>query len=122
MAARVNVNGGIEGLDVNGLFNPSFGPIVLRGQDGNILLAKVVVIIASMLQHCRLVLPKSISGGRGVLLEAGSCSPFSLTDIPAWAWCRVGTSARYVVDMAYCFLLFQLVLGLNKRFAYGSTG
>ena len=87
MPAWVDVDRGRKGLDVKGLFDPSFDPIMLRGQDGNILFAKVVVIFASMLQHCRLVLTKSIDGCRGVLLEAGSCSAFGLTDIPAWAWC-----------------------------------
>ena len=85
--ARVDVDGGIKGFDVNRLLNPSLDPIMLRGQDGNILFAKVVVIFASMLQHCRLVLPKSIGGGGGMLLEAGSCSSFCLANIPAWAWC-----------------------------------
>merc|ERR1712228_855896 len=52
MAARVNIDGGIEGFDVN-------CPVMLRGQDGDILLAKMMAIFASMLQHCRLVLCKS---------------------------------------------------------------
>ena len=87
MPAWVNVDRGAEGFDEYGLFNAPLDPIMLRGQDGNVLFAKVVLIFASMLQHCRLVLTKSIRGGRGMLLEAGSCSAFCLTNIPAWARC-----------------------------------
>ena len=114
--ARVDVDGGTKGFDVNRLLNPSFDPIMLRGQDGNILFAKVVVIFASMLQHCRLVLPKSIGGSLGVLLEAGSCSSFCFSYISAWARCRINASARYVVNVANSLFLFDLVLGFDKRF------
>ena len=110
MPAWVNVDGGRKGFDVNCLFNPSFNPIMLRGQDGNILFAKMMVVFASMLQHCRLVLAKSIDGSRGVLLEAGSCSVFSLTNIPAWAWCEISASTGYVVDYACSLLLGICVL------------
>ena len=92
MAAWVNVDGGIKGFDVNGLLNPSFNPIMLRGKDGDVLFAKVVVVFASMLQHCRLVLTKSIGCSGCMLLEAGSCSPLRLTHIPAWARGGIDTS------------------------------
>ena len=85
MTAGVNIDGGIEGFDVNGLSNPSFDPVMLRGQDGKILFAKMMAIFASMLQHCRLVLPKSIGGSRSMLLEAGSCCSLGFSNIPAWA-------------------------------------
>ena len=80
-----------------------------------------MVVIASMLQHCRLVLTKSIDGGRCVLLEAGSCSAFSLTNIPAWAWCRVSSSAGDVVDNAGLLLFRKLVFGLDKTFSERSA-
>ena len=84
--ARVDVDGGIKGFDVNRLLNPSFDPTMLRGQDGNILFAKVVVIFASMLQHCRLILTKSIGRSGLMLLEAGGCIAFGLSNTSAWAW------------------------------------
>ena len=119
--AWVYVDGGVKGLDEDGLFNAPLDPIMLRGKDGNVLFAKVVVVFASMLQHCRLVLPKSIGGSRGVLLEAGSCSAFSLTNIPAWARCGVSTSTGYVVDDAGLFFPWESILGLYKHFPEGST-
>ena len=74
-------------------------------------------MLSGVLQHCRLVLAKSIGGCRCVLLEAGSCSSFGLTYIPAWAGSGVGTSAGYVVDMTIGFFSLELVFRMDKSLA-----
>ena len=103
MAARVDINGGFESTDEKGLFDTTFDPVILRSKNGDIFLAEMVALFAGMLQHCRLILAKSIHRGGLVLLEAGCCSPLGFPNIPAWAWCRVGTSAGYVVYLADLF-------------------
>ena len=112
MTAWIDVDGWFKGLDVYGLFDTSFHPIMFGRQDGDVFFAEMMVIFPSMLQHCRLVLAKSISRGGRMLLEAGSCSAFSLTYISAWAWCEVGASAGNVVDVACCFFFLKFVFGL----------
>ena len=73
MAARVHVDGVFKCLDVKGFIYPSFNPVMLGSKYSDVLLAEVVVVVASMLQHGQFVLAKSIGGF--VLLKAGiNCS------------------------------------------------
>ena len=51
MTAWVDVDGGLELFDVYGFFDAPPDPILLRRKDGNIFLAKVVVVFARMLEH-----------------------------------------------------------------------
>ena len=51
VAARVDV-GGFKRLDVKGFFYPLFNPVMLGSKYSEVLLAEVVVVVASMLQHC----------------------------------------------------------------------
>ena len=51
MATRINVYGGIEGLNKNGLFDPSFDPIVIRSWDCDVLFTKMVVVFACVRDH-----------------------------------------------------------------------
>ena len=60
VAAWVDVDGGAQGLDVDGLFDAPPDPILLRGNDGDVLFAEVVLMFPSMLEHSRLVIAKSI--------------------------------------------------------------
>ena len=55
-------------------------------------------------------------------MEAGCGSALSLPNIPAWAWCRVGTSTRYVVDDAGEVIFWKFVFGFDKSFSQGSSG
>ena len=55
-------------------------------------------------------------------MEAGRSSAFCFSYIPAWAWCRIGTSARYMVNDAGEVLFRQLVLGLDESFSQRSAG
>ena len=57
-----------------------------------------------------------------MILEAGCGSALSLPNIPAWAWCGIGTSAGYVVDHAGQLLLGKLVFGFHESFSEGSMG
>ena len=57
MAAWIDVDGGVEGLDVYRLFYAPLDPVVLRGQDGKVLFTEMMVLFPCMLQHCRLILP-----------------------------------------------------------------
>ena len=116
MTTWVNVYGGLEGFDVQCLLNASPDPIMFGIKDGYILFAEVVVIVSGMLQHCRLELTKSIRRSGRVLLEAGSCSPFSFANVCAWARCGISSSAWYVVDMTSGLLFVELVFGLNQGF------
>ena len=86
MATRINVYGGIEGLNKNGLFDPSFDPIVIRSWDCDVLFTKMVVVFACVLQHGRLILSERVSGGGSMLLKASCGCSFGFTDVPAWAW------------------------------------
>ena len=114
MAAWVDVDGGAEGLDVNGLFDAPFDPILLRCDDGSVIFAEVVPVNTCMLKHCRLVVSKSIGGGRCVLLEPSIECAFGFSNIPAWARYGVGTSAGYVVDKTCLTLFFELILGVDE--------
>ena len=85
VSARVDVHGGFERLDVKGFFYPSFNPVMLGCKHSDVL-AEVVVVVASMLQHGRLVLAKSIGSGGFVLLEAGIHCSFRFPNM-TWARC-----------------------------------
>ena len=49
MASWINVDGGGEGFDVQGLVYTSFHPILLVGQDSDIVFEEVVAILVRML-------------------------------------------------------------------------
>ena len=51
VATRVDVDGGRKGFDVYGLRNPSFHPVLFVAENGDILSAEVVVMVARVLQH-----------------------------------------------------------------------
>ena len=87
VTARVDVDGGFESYDVKGFFDASFDPVVLGREHSYVLLTEVVAVVTGVLQHCRLVLPKSIGSGGFMLLEAGVNCPFSFPYISSWAWC-----------------------------------
>ena len=57
VAAWIDVDGGVEGLDVYRLFYAPLDPVVLRGQDGKVLFTEMIVLFPCMLQHCQLELP-----------------------------------------------------------------
>ena len=106
MTARVDVDGGIKGSDEDGLFDAPLDPIAFIGQDGLVFFTKVVAVVTSVLQHCRLVFAKSIGGSGCVLLETGSCSPFGLTYVYVRAWLTVDACTWLVVDKADFFIIF----------------
>ena len=87
VATRIDIYGWRESLYEEGLLDASADPVMLGGEDGDILFAEVVAMFARVLEHGGLILPKSISGGGSVIPEAGAGGAFSFTDIPAWAWC-----------------------------------
>ena len=118
MAARIDVYGRRERLDENGLFNASPYPVMLVGQDGDVLFAEVVVLFARMLEHCRLVFAKCVGGGGCVLPESSCRCSLGFTDIGARAWCRVGAGTGDVVNEAGGGLFFELVFRLDKCFSY----
>ena len=113
MTTRVDVDRGIEGPNVESFFDPSFDPVTFMRQDGLIFFAKVVAVVTGMLQHCRLILPKSIGRGGCVFLEAGSCSPFSFAYVNTWAWLMVNACTWLVVHNANFILFVQFVFRFN---------
>ena len=116
VASRVDIYGRVKGLDVDGFLYAPPDPVLLRGKDGDVLFPEMVLVVAGVLEHCRLVFAESVSGSRGMLLETGRDGSLCLTDISAWARCGVGSSARYVVDMAYSLFFFYFVFRMNKGF------
>ena len=113
MAARIDVYGRRERLDENGLFNTSPYPVMLVGQDGDVLFAEVVVLFARMLEHCRLVSAKGVGGGGCMLPESSCRCSLGFTDVGARAWCRVGAGTWDVVYEADGGLFFKLAFGLD---------
>ena len=114
MAAGIDVDGWGQGLDVDGFLDPPPNPVLLRSKGGDILFPEVVLVVAGMLKHGRLIFAQSIGGSRRVLLETGSDGSFCLADIPAWARCRVSTSAGYVVDVTYSLFFLEFVFRVDK--------
>ena len=65
MASSINVHRGREGLYVKGLFYASFHPILLAGQDRDIVFPEVVAILVRILEHGGFVVTKGVvRGGR----------------------------------------------------------
>ena len=62
VAAWVDVDGGAEGLDVDGLFDAPPDPILLGYEDGDVVFAEVMLVVPSVLEHRGLVVAKSICG------------------------------------------------------------
>ena len=85
VAARIDVDGWVEGLNKEGFFNASFHPILIRREDGDIFFSEVVAVLACMLEHGRFVVAKSIGRGGEMLLETSANCSLGLTDIRAWA-------------------------------------
>ena len=52
MTARVDVDSGFEGFDEGSLIDPPLDPVIFIGQDGLVLFAEMVAIVACVLQHC----------------------------------------------------------------------
>lgn len=69
-----------------------------------------------MLQHGGLVVTEPVGCCRGMLFETSRGSSLRFSDISPLACCGVGSGTRYVVDMAYCLFLFELVFGFDKSF------
>ena len=113
MTTRVDVDLGIKGSNEESLFDASLDPITFIRQNGLVFFAKVVAVVTGMLQHCRLILPKSISRSGGVFLEAGSCSPFSFAYVYTWAWLMVDACTWLVVHNANFILFVQFVFRFN---------
>ena len=100
MTPWIDVDGWVKGLDVDGLLDAPPDPVLLRGKCDDVFFPEMVLVVAGVLEHCRLVFAESVSGSRGMLLETGRDGSLCLADISAWARCRVGSSAGYVVDVA----------------------
>ena len=60
MTTRVDVDLGIKGSNEESLFDASLDPITFIRQNGLVFFAKVVAMVASVLQHCRLILAKPL--------------------------------------------------------------
>ena len=110
MAPWINVDGWVKGLDVDRLLDAPPDPVLLRGKCDDVFFPEMVLVVAGVLEHCQLVFAESVSGSRGMLLETGRDGSLCLADISAWARCRVGSSAGYVVDVANGLLFFEFVL------------
>ena len=117
VAAWVDVDGWGEGLDVDGLFYTPFYPVMLGGENGDVLLPEMVVVFAGMLQHGRFVFAEIVAGSGGVLLESGCSGPLCFADISAWAGYGVVACAWYMVHVAVCFLFAQLIFGMDECFS-----
>ena len=116
MASRVDIDGRVKGLDVDGFLYAPPDPVLLGSKGSDVLFPEVVLMVAGVLEHGRLILPQSIGGGGSVLLETRRDGTLGLTNISAWARCGVSSSTRYVVDMSYSLFLFYFVFRMNKGF------
>ena len=85
MAAGIDVDGWVEGLNIEGFSNASLNPILFRREDGDVFFTKMVVMLTRMLQHSRFVMAKGVGGSGEMLLEAGADRSLGLTDICARA-------------------------------------
>ena len=121
VASRVDIYGRVKGLDVDGFLYAPPDPVLLRSKGNDVLFPEMVLMVAGVLEHGRLVFAESVSGSTGMLLETGRDGSLCLADISAWARCRVGSSAGYVVDVANGLLFFELVLWMNKGFSEGAS-
>ena len=63
MAAGIDINRWGEAFDVNGLSYPLSNPILIDGEDADILFAKMVAVFAGMLKHGRLIFALGVGGG-----------------------------------------------------------
>ena len=72
MASRVDIDGRVKGLDVDGFLYAPPDPVLLRSKGRDVLFPEVVLMVAGMLEHGRLVFPQSVGGSRHMLLET-SC-------------------------------------------------
>ena len=70
VAAGVDVDGGLECLDVKGFLDTPLDPVMLRCEDKNVFFAEVVAVLTSELEHGRFEFTKSIGGGGFMLLES----------------------------------------------------
>ena len=71
MTAGVDVNGRGEAFNIQSLFYAPSNPVLFRGEDGHVLFAEMVAVIARMLEHGRLVFAKGIDGGGRMVVETG---------------------------------------------------
>ena len=117
MAPRVDIDGRVKGLDVDGFLYAPPDPVLLGSKGSDVLFPEVVLMVAGVLEHGRLILPQSIGGGGSVLLETRRDGSLGLTNISAWARCGVGTSAGYVVDMTRSLIFLKFVLRFDQCFS-----
>ena len=68
VASRVDIYGRVKGLDVDGFLYTPPDPVLLRGKDGDVLFPEMVMVVAGVLEHSRLIFPQGVGGGGGVLL------------------------------------------------------
>ena len=63
MAAGIDIDRWGEAFDVGGLSYPSANPVLIDGEDTDILFAKMVAVFAGMLKHGRLIFALGVGGG-----------------------------------------------------------
>ena len=63
MAAGIDIDRWGEAFDVDGLSYPSANPVLIDGEDTDILFAKMVAVFAGMLKHGRLIFALGVGGG-----------------------------------------------------------
>ena len=110
MTPRVNIDRRGKGLDVDGFLYAPPDPVLLRGKGGDVLFPEMVLVVAGVLEHCRLVFAESVGRGGSVFLETSSCGPFGFAYVYVWAWLMVNTCTWLVVYDTDFFFFFQLVL------------
>ena len=71
MTPRVNIDRRGKGLDVDGFLYAPPDPVLLRSKGNDVLFPEMVLMVAGVLEHGRLVIPQSIGGGGSVPLEMG---------------------------------------------------
>ena len=60
VAARINIDGGGQSFYTQSLLNASTSPVLLGAEDADIFFAEMMTIFPCVLQHCRLILAKSV--------------------------------------------------------------
>ena len=68
MTPRVNIDRRGKGLDVDGFLYAPPDPVLLRGKGSDVLFPEMVLMVAGVLEHGRLIFPQGVGGGGGVLL------------------------------------------------------
>ena len=68
MTPRVNIDRRGKGLDVDGFLYAPPDPVLLRGKGSDVLFPEMVLMVAGVLEHSRLIFPQGVGGGGGVLL------------------------------------------------------